>query len=71
MVAEGDYVFYRKRIEATHTGEFMGIAPTNRRATIEEHIEIRIEDGKVAETWAQYGSMGLLEQISAKFPGSH
>jgi predicted ester cyclase len=70
VVAEGDYVFYRKRIEATHTGEFMGVAPTNRRITIEEHIEIRIEDGKVAETWAQYDSMGLMYQIGVEIPGS-
>ena len=63
-------MFYRKRIEATHTGEFMGVAPTNRRVTIEEHIEVRVEGGKVAETWAQYDLMGLMYQLGVRIPGS-
>jgi predicted ester cyclase len=71
LVGEGEYVFSRGRVEATHTGEFMGIAPTENRVSAADHLEFRFEDGKIAETWAQYDQMGLLRQIGAKFPGGH
>ena len=69
MVAEGDHLFYRGRLTATHSGEFMGIAPTNRRVSVEDHIEFRFEGDEIAETWAQYDAMGMMRQIGEELPG--
>ncbi len=68
IVAEDDYVFFRGWMACTHSGEFMGVAPTNERITGEDHIELRFEDGKIAEAWAQYDTLGLLVQVGVDVP---
>jgi predicted ester cyclase len=51
LVADGDRVVNHSRTTGTHTGEFLGIAATGKRITV-DHVEIwRIEDGKIAEQW--------------------
>ena len=51
LVADGDRVVRHSRATATHTGEFLGIAPTGRRITW-DHIELwRIEGDKIVEHW--------------------
>jgi len=42
----------RKALHATHTGEFMGIPPTNKKVTIQVIDMIRVHNGKYAEHWA-------------------
>ncbi|NOT75507.1 MAG: ester cyclase [Cyclobacteriaceae bacterium] len=51
QVAEGDLVTTRKKIHATHLGEFFGIAPTRKPVVIDIIDIIRIKDGKYAEHW--------------------
>lgn len=51
QVAEGDKVTTRKALHATHTGEFMGIPPTNKQVTFLVIDIIRLQDGKYAEHW--------------------
>jgi predicted ester cyclase len=51
QVAEGDLVTTRKAITGTHTGTFMGIAPTGRRITIDVIDIVRVKDGKYFEHW--------------------
>lgn len=65
MIVEGDKLAVRWRIEGTHTGEFMGIAPTNRRIEIGLNEIFRIENGQSAEAWDQYDMYGLMQQIGA------
>src|SRR5882724_8862957 len=48
QVAEGDKVTTRKALHATHTGEFMGIAPTKKKVVIHVIDIIRLRDGKYA-----------------------
>lgn len=51
LVADGDRVVHHSRTTATHTGEFLGIAPTGRRMTW-DHIELwRIDNDKIVEHW--------------------
>lgn len=69
MVAEGDRVFHRGELSATHTGDFMGFPATNERFTVEDHIEWRFEDGKLAESWAQYDAIGMMRQMGMETPG--
>jgi steroid delta-isomerase-like uncharacterized protein len=51
QVAEGDRVTTRKALHATHTGEFMGIPPSNKKVTIHVIDIIRLRDGKYVEHW--------------------
>ena len=64
-LADRDRVATRWRLEGTQTGPLMGIAPSGRRVSIEGIRIDRIENGKIAESWMQMDTMGLLEQIGA------
>jgi predicted ester cyclase len=51
QVADGNKVCSRKELSGTHTGEFMGVAPTNKKVTFKVIDIVRIENGKYAEHW--------------------
>jgi predicted ester cyclase len=51
QVAEGDRVTTRKAFHATHTGEFMGVPPSNKKVTINVIDIIRLRNGKYMEHW--------------------
>ncbi len=65
MVAEGDRVAFRTRLEMTHTGEYMGIAGSDERISVVEMGIMRIANGKVAEMWGILDTLGLMRQIGA------
>lgn len=63
VVAEGDEVAVRWTATGTHEGEFMGVEPTGNEVEI-AGLEIRrIEDGRIAESWAVFDALGLLQQL--------
>jgi steroid delta-isomerase-like uncharacterized protein len=68
MIAEGDLVATYKSFTGTHSGEFMGIPPTGRRATIRVMDFVRYEDGKVIEHWNVIDQLGLMQQLGV-LPG--
>jgi predicted ester cyclase len=41
----------------------MGIAPTNKHATVTGVDIARFQNGKVVEAWASYDMFGLLQQL--------
>jgi predicted ester cyclase len=49
FLADGDWAACFGHIEATHSGPFMGIAPTGRRVTIPYMDFWRVEDGRIAD----------------------
>ena len=65
MVAEGDRVAFRSRLEMTHTGEFRGVAGSGEQVTIVEMGFVRIANGKIAEMWGLLDTLGLMRQIGA------
>jgi len=65
MVAAGDRVAFRSRLEMTHTGEFMGVAGSDEQISVVEMGIMRIANGKVAEMWGLLDTMGLMQQIGA------
>ncbi len=65
MVSAGDKVVLRWRIEGTHTGEFMGVAPSNVEITIGITEIFRVANGQLVEAWDQYDGLGLMQQIGA------
>ncbi len=65
MVSEGDRLVLRWRIEGTHTGEFLGVAPTNAEINLGITEIFRIANGQLAEAWDQYDRLDLMQQIGA------
>ncbi|WP_255681895.1 ester cyclase [Natrinema sp. SYSU A 869] len=63
IVAEGDSVAVRMNQRGTHEGEFMSLEPTGRTFDIEAMGFARLEDGQIAERWAQPDMLGLLQQL--------
>jgi len=62
-VTEGDQVVIRFKVSGTHKGEFMGIAPTNKHATVGGISMLTFRDGKIAEEVTEFDSLGLLTQL--------
>jgi SnoaL-like polyketide cyclase len=48
-----------------HNGDFMGIPPTGKQATIPVFLIYRLVDDKIVEHWMQADSLGLLQQLGA------
>ena len=70
-VVEGrDAVVIHSRIEATHTGRFLGIAPTGRHVAFDHLTVIHVKDGRVVGQWAQPDLWGLYQQLTAAVPTS-
>ncbi len=63
QVAEGDQVCTRWTATGTHKGELMGIAPTDKTATVTGVDIDRYQGGKVVEAWASYDMLGMLQQL--------
>jgi predicted ester cyclase len=65
VIAEGDTVVLYCTFHARHTGEFMGLAPTNRPVAVRQVHIVRFQDGKGIEHWAVRDDLGLLRQLGA------
>ncbi|GAH49735.1 unnamed protein product, partial [marine sediment metagenome] len=66
MVAEDDKVAVRWTWRGTHTGEYMGIAPTGKQVTMTGISILRIVGGKIVEEWDESDNLGFMQQLSAK-----
>jgi len=64
QIAEGDKVVTRWYAIGTHEGELMGIAPTGIRGSGVTGISIeRIAGGKIVETWTNWDTLGMLQNL--------
>ena len=63
LVASGDKVDERSSAVATHTGARMGIAPINKTIRWSAIRTYRMQDGRIAEHWAEIAMMDLSQQI--------
>lgn len=63
MIAEGKKVMVRWTQRATHTSEFMGIAPTGKRVTFSGINIFRVSDGKIAEDTPHWDFSVILQQL--------
>jgi predicted ester cyclase len=64
LVAEDDKVVGRFRCSGTHTGPWLGIAPTGRRfEQVDEVATLRIQDGRFVDYWALEDTAGRLRQL--------
>ena len=63
IIADGDKVAVNMTHSGTHTGEFMGIAPTGKSISFEEICVLRIANGKIAEYWGQVDNTAMMQQL--------
>jgi predicted ester cyclase len=63
LIAGGDKVVERSSCVATHRGDFMGLAPTNKPVRWTEIHIYRLKDGKLVEHWAEFSLFELVQQI--------
>lgn len=69
-VSEGDKIVARCTVRATHTGEGLGIAPTNKPVEITGMCMARVKDGQVVESWNIFDFPMLYRQLEVPpFPG--
>jgi predicted SnoaL-like aldol condensation-catalyzing enzyme len=65
QVAERDLVTTRKKLIATHTGDFMGIFATNKKVVIEVIDIIRLQEGKYTEHWGMSNLAEIVKQLAS------
>lgn len=65
LVAEGDRVAFQSTLQATQTGEFMGIPASGTRVSLSTIGMVRIESEKIAEFWNSPDNLGMLRQLGA------
>ena len=65
MIAEGDRVVFRIRIDGTHQATLMGIPATGKQVSISAIDIARLADGRIVEHWGQMDTLGLLQQLGA------
>jgi predicted ester cyclase len=62
-ISEGDKIVARCRVSATHTGEGLGVAPTNQPLEFSGIAIVRLRDGKIVEAWNEFDFMKMYSQL--------
>jgi predicted ester cyclase len=65
MIAEDDRVALHWRVDATHQGDYLGIAVTGKAVTFQGIALLRIADGKIVEDIAYWDDLSILQQLGA------
>jgi len=65
LIEERDKVVLRWTFHGTHMGEFMGVAATGSPTEITGTTTLRIAQGKVAEHWVHWDSLGWMQRAAA------
>ena len=64
-IAEGDKVAFRGTARGTHTEAFRDLPPTGNRVLFTGMRFYRLVGGKIAEEWASFDSLTLMQQLGA------
>jgi predicted ester cyclase len=62
-IAEGEWMAAFGHQMATHTGEFMGIAPTGKRVEIRYMDFWKVKDGKIIDNWVMVDFPHVMRQL--------
>jgi predicted ester cyclase len=63
VIGEAEFVVVYCTLHGRHTGDLMGIPPTNREVAQDYVHIVRFRDGKVVEHWGLRDDMGLMQQL--------
>jgi len=66
LVAENDKVVARAMTRGTHKGAIFGIEPTGRQIAMPGLTMVRIENGKLAESWVKNDVAALMGQLQGQ-----
>ena len=65
LIAEGDRVVVRWRMQGTHQGQYEDVPPTGKSITLKGIAIYRLKDGKVSDRWVYTNVYHLLKAIQA------
>jgi ketosteroid isomerase-like protein len=65
IFSSNDRVAVRWTGHAVHNNEIMGLAPTGREISVEAITILRVANGKIAENWTAWDTLGMLQQLGA------
>lgn len=65
VIGEGDTVVVYCTLRGRHTGDLLGIPPTNREVAMDYVQILRFRDGKAVERWGVRDDMALMRQLGA------
>ncbi|HXU31895.1 MAG TPA: ester cyclase [Thermoanaerobaculia bacterium] len=65
QIAENDRVVTRLRMQGTQKGPLVGIGASGKAVDITGIRVDRLSEGKIAESWFHWDSLGMLQQIGA------
>ena len=65
QIAEGDKVVTRWTAVGTQDGDLAGLPASGRRATVTGITIDRIEGGKIVESWGNWDTLGMMQQLGA------
>ena len=63
QIADEQGVATRWSAKGTHEGDLMGMAPTGKQSTVTGITIDRIVDGRIAESWTNWDTLGMLQQL--------
>ena len=63
IFSAGDKVTIRWTGSGTHVGEVNGIPATGKKISVDAICVHRVVDGKIAETWEVWDTLGFLQQL--------
>lgn len=69
VFATEERVALRITIRGTHTGDFMGVAPTGRAVSFAAMNIYRMEQGRAVESWQLWDWAGALQQMGVTSAG--
>jgi predicted ester cyclase len=64
VIDGGEAVVIRSRTEATHVGEFLGVAATGRRISWDSIAIVWVKDGRVVGQWAEPDLWGIYRRLT-------
>jgi predicted ester cyclase len=65
LVVEGDRAALRYRLQGTHRGPYLGVAPTGLGFDVEGLTLLRLANGRVVEEWHSPTELAILRQLGA------
>ncbi|MGI6456293.1 MAG: ester cyclase [bacterium] len=70
VIKEGDQIAARCLVQGTHTGDGMGIAPTQKQVLFRGICYARVQDGQIQEGWNHFDFLELYQQLGViQIPG--
>jgi steroid delta-isomerase-like uncharacterized protein len=65
VIEQGDRVAATWTATMTHQGQFLNLAPTGRKASVNGQTFAKVQNGKIVESWDNWDQLGLLVQLGS------